>query len=327
MNKIVRVFMVCLLYIFICLVIAEITLRATQYHYCPLKLKEPKELVKGLGKTDWRLHHVYNDQYCIYDHQLIWRPRKGYGVFNAQGYRGAELNSIKHSNSYRIFVIGDSNSAGPVDINRLGWPDYLQILLQRNNSHVTVTNASCWGYTSYQGLRRFEEILKYQPNIVFISFGANDAHRVKISDKDYLRIKHLIPSNILEFRIIQLSIALRDALLVKWKSNLEPRVNLQDYRKNLEEMISLAKSNNIKIVLLTRPFIGNSQHPLWWKNFGLQYNVLTKRIAEQRGIILIDVYSYFKDKKEYFVDESHFNDTGYKIAAKLIYNGIKNEIY
>jgi len=43
-------------------------------------------------------------------------------------------------------------------------------------------------------------------------------------------------------------------------------------------------------------------------------------------VAVIDVYQYFKDKNEYFADEAHFNDTGYQIAAGLIYDNIKDGV-
>ena len=46
-------------------------------------------------------------------------------------------------------------------------------------------NAGAYGYTSYQGLLRFQECLNYDPDIVLISFGANDGHQVRTSDRDY----------------------------------------------------------------------------------------------------------------------------------------------
>ncbi len=149
MNKILKVIFLFFGILFICVVIAEMALKIIGYSYSPLKLSGPEEFVKGLGKTDWRLHHISYDKYCVYDHQLIWRPRKGYRIFNAQGFRGAELNSLKRPGEYRIFVIGDSNSAGPY--NSPGWPEYLGQLFRRDTPSVTVTNAACWGIPHIRG--------------------------------------------------------------------------------------------------------------------------------------------------------------------------------
>ncbi len=165
--------------------------------------------------------------------------------------------------------------------------------------------------------------------MVLMSVGGNDAHRVKISDKDYLDyIKRTYwgHPNMFKSRLVQLGFALSNIILVTTKKDdaLKPRVNLHEYEENLKEMISLARSKNIKIIFLTRPFIGSSFYPLWWKNFAPDYNSLTKQIADESNSGLIDLYAEFKDKEIYFHDESHFNDSGFNLAANIIHAYLMN---
>ena len=42
-----------------------------------------------------------------------------------------------------------------------------------------VANAGVYGYSSFQGLRRFHELLRYHPDVVTWSFGANDAQTLR----------------------------------------------------------------------------------------------------------------------------------------------------
>jgi len=314
-----------LYFLLVFLILPEILLRSVGYHYCPLKLERLSKEVDGLGKTEWRIFHSTQDPYFEYDSYLIWRPKKNFKIFNAQGFRGEVLALNKKGKEYRIFAIGDSNTLGPTENS--GWPEYLGELFKKDNhNNVKVINAGVWGYSSFQGTRRFEDTLPYKPDMIIISFGSNDAHRVTISDREYVLSKMFFEYTA-HLRVCQLFIALSDKVLlsVRKDSLLVPRVNLQEYEENICRIITIAKKNNIKVILLTRPFIGKSHHPLWWKNFIPQYNALTLKIARQRGVASIDVYQYFKDKNEYFVDESHFNDAGYQIAARLIYNNIKDE--
>jgi len=106
-----------------------------------------------------------------------------------------------------------------------------------------------------------------------------------------------------------------------------PRVDLQEYKDNLTEIIRLSKENRIKVCLLTRPFIGPSPHEWWWKNFAPAYNAVTKEIAQSNDVPVIDIYSAFEDKKDYFIDESHFNRSGYRLAARMICEGIMSLLY
>jgi lysophospholipase L1-like esterase len=77
------------------------------------------------------------------------------------------------------------------------------------------------------------------------------------------------------------------------------------------------------VVLLTRPFIGESPNELWWKNFAPAYNAATVEVAKSNGVLVVDTYAYCKGKKEYFSDESHFNERGHRATASIIYENIK----
>lgn len=309
--------------LFLAFFAGEIILRIVGYYYTPLRIENLGQEIEGLGKSDWRPFHEREDQYFVYDPNLIWRPKKNFRIFNAQGFRGPEVGITKNRDEYRIFTIGDSNTLGPQ--GSPGWPEYLGQLFQKKHPHVSVINAAAWGYTSWQGLKRFEEVLKYKPDMVLISFGSNDAHRVTIPDKEYVSSKKFFSSEISQLRLCQLFIAFQDILLMKNRKEnlLVPRVSLKEYNDNINRIITLADKNHAKVILLTRPFIGKSRRRLYWKTFAPQYNELTMKIAKDRDVLSIDIYSHFKDKRKYFMDACHFDDTGYRIAAELIYDYVK----
>jgi lysophospholipase L1-like esterase len=314
--------------VFFTLIISEIFLRVIDYNYSPVKIELKNEV---LANSDWRDYHAFEDDHFVYDPNLIWKPKKNYSVFNSQGFRGRELG-YKKNGEFRIFTIGDSNTLGwQGEQDAPNWPMYLEDLIRGSNKRITVTNVGVWGYSSFQGLRRFQEILQYQPDMVIISFGSNDAHQVIFSDEEYAGQNKQtdIYKKILNFRISKLIIAFHDKLILFRKEDgklLTPRVSLRDYKSNLNEIIKTAKENNIKTVLLTRPFIGESPDKLWWKNFGPAYNSTTMDVAKNNGIPVVDVYEYFKDKDLYFTDVCHFTRLGHKIAAALIYDKIYSSL-
>jgi len=280
----------------------------------------------GLGyDSDWRPFHEQEDEYVTYDPNLIWRPKENCEIFNAQGCKGPELEIVKGVNEYIILTIGDSNTMGPS--HTPGWPGYLRRMFRKEYPNIRIINAGLMGYTSWQGLKRFEELLKYEPDMVLISFGSNDALRVTISDKEYIESKKFFSSTIFQLRICKLLIAVNDILLMKDRraNQFIPRVSPKEYKDNLNKIITLSKEKNIKVILLTRPFIkftDEEYDDLWWIHFCPQYNELTTNIARETNVAVIDVYSYFKDANEYFADEAHFNERGYKVAAQLIYGYI-----
>jgi lysophospholipase L1-like esterase len=242
--------------LFITILISEIFLRMIDYNYSPMK-------IEAISKNDWREFHSFKDDNFEYDPYLIWRPRKNYSVFNSQGFRGEELG-VKKDNEFRIFAIGDSNTLGwSGEKNAPNWPMYLEELLRESNDRFTVINAGVWGYSSFQGLRRFKEILRFQPDMVLISFVSNDAQKVAFSDAEYLhRGKELAFYNILlKFRLGKLMIAFFDKFKSlkkdynKEEDFLVPRVSLEQYKNNLKEIIRISKENNIQPVLLTRPYM------------------------------------------------------------------------
>ena len=48
-----------------------------------------------------------------------------------------------------------------------------------------MVNAAAFGWSSYQGVRRLEEMLKLDPDLVLFSFGANDCQHVVRSDAEF----------------------------------------------------------------------------------------------------------------------------------------------
>ena len=295
----------------------EGVLRAIGYHYSPVKI--------GTGVAgDFREEHAFNDRHLVYDPDLIWRPLSGqFSPFNPQGFRGLPVQMPKPAGLTRIFALGDSNTFGWDVDEGVNWPAQLHGLLGAGGKPVEVINAGVWGYTSYQGLARFKELLQFSPDIVLVSFGGNDAHQVRVTDADYVRghdrIDRMTRST-RNLRVAQLAVAGWDLVGVAaaQSKSLVARVSLDDYRANLKEMIALGKARGITVVLLTRPFIGESNDPASWKTYAPQYNAATIEIASEAHVPLIDVYAAFHTREKLFDDESHFGVEGHREGARMI---------
>lgn len=308
----------------VALLLAEGFLWLIGYTYTPLSI----QVIKDRG--DWRYHHAFEDKHFMYDPHLIWRPRPDAPGFNAQGYRGRELAPEKAPEEYRIFAVGDSNTLGWMGKGNPNWPAFLEQLLNEEGGRpFTVTNAGAYGYSSFQGVRRFEEALRYQPDMALISFGCNDAARVTTSDAAFasrpIRQTRL-DTVLMRARTGQLVLACADKLFSRGREGLVPRVSVAEYKDNLDAIIRGGRERGIQIVLLTRPFtvMPNESHDeLWWKNFAPEYNAATLEVGANQGVPVIDVAGHFADKQELFVDESHFTKRGYHVAARLIRDRIR----
>ncbi len=303
------------------LVIGEGLLRAIDYSYSPLKIE-----VEGQA-TDWRFHHAFRDASFEFDPERIWRPRAGHSVFNDQGYRGRELSGDKDPAVVRILAVGDSNTLGWAGNDGANWPEYVEELLEQAGRPSVVINAGAWGYSSYQGLKHFERMLSREPDLVLVSFGGNDAHKVYVSDADYVATTaDSLRPHLYSFKLGQLAVATWERFSASPApgdgAGLVFRVSPEEYTANLTRIIELSRPRGIECVLLTRPFVGRSNSALWWKNFAPQYVDATLRLGQKLHVPVIDVHSHFADKRRYFEDESHFTERGHRAAAALIFESI-----
>lgn len=304
------------------IVASEVLLRLMDYNYSPLRIE-----FRG-NVHDYRLYHAFEDRHFVYDPYLIWRPKGNSSVFNSQGYSGKELEKHKSLQEVRILALGDSNTLGWAGKDGPNWPRYLEELLRGSHKKAAVINAGVWGYSSLQGLRRFKETLSFQPDMVLVSFGANDAHKVAISDEEFVNsVLSGYQGFLYESKIGQLLIAVWHTLFAlrhePAEEGLVHRVSLRSYEENLSEIVELSRKHGLKCVLLTRPFIGESPNKLWWKNFAHGYVDATREVGKRYEVPVIDIQARFKDKGEYFEDESHFNEAGHRLAAKIIYDEVK----
>lgn len=265
---------------------------------------------------------AFTKDVCKYDHDMIWVPREGIRPFNIQGFRG-DILTEKNSKTIKIFTLGDSNTIGFDSTNGYPcYPQYLEDILNHEQSEkkYIVINAGVWGYSSYQGLKRFEmRILPYKPDIVTICFGWNDAHGARISDKDFAEneIRENKLDKILEkLRLGQLALNIIDAVYVKFRRPIEHRVSIEEYEKNIRKTIIIAKENNICPILITRAYSK--------KNGPEDYNNKIREIAKKENILLVDQKAMFANHDEYFLDDNHFNEAGHKAAAQKISEIIKN---
>jgi lysophospholipase L1-like esterase len=204
-----------------------------------------------------------------------------------------------------------------------------QELNKKEPGRCTVTNAGVYGYTSFQGVRRFNEALQYQPDMVIVSFGCNDGMRVTVSDAAFASRpirKNRLDTVLYKTHTGQLLLACSDKLFTSGSASLVPRVSVEEYKNNLNEMICVGRERGIKVVLLTRPFTdieGETHDENWWKNFAPDYNAATKEVGAANGLTVVDIAGYFADKKGMFADESHFTKEGFQLAAKLIHDAIR----
>ncbi len=293
----------------------------------------PMETRVALETEDWRFRYITQDDLREPDPVLLWRPAAR-APYNEQRFRGRLATTPKDPSIVRIFTYGDSNTDGPADAE--GWPDELDRLLNAGvadgRRRYEVFNAGVAGYSSYQGLRRYQgEVDRYQPDIVLVSFGWNDAAN-GVGHPDHELLGHLgsgvtdafwISIRRVLFKYSAFLVAARylaPSQQVETKT-LVPRVDLDDYAHNLVAFAETARRTNGRVVLLTRPHREAPEalrDDVTWRRRVPDYNDRLRAVAVESGLPALDVESTFRDHPEAFVDECHFTGEGHRQMAVLV---------
>ena len=211
-----------------------------------------------------------NDSDYVPDAQLFWRLKPDRVIesffapkanINRHGFRGSDSQVSKPADCSRIVALGDSGTFGWEVSDSQAYPQQLRkILSSKYKSHkFDVINAGVPGYTSLQGLRLMRShVMAFRPDVVLICFGGNDGDLLPVADKDrHLRAWVLsLQSGLLRSRVYQLlyKLLIADRFVSRASAhyNWVPRVAIEDFETNIHEMIRLARSNGVGVVLMVR---------------------------------------------------------------------------
>jgi lysophospholipase L1-like esterase len=290
--------------------VLELGLRLAGYRFSPVVL------VAGKGR-DFRAFHLEADPLVVFDAEVFWRPNPAaWADMDTQGFRS--LRSARPG-ELLVVAVGDSNTIG-TPAPGAHWTADLQLLLERNTPArpVRVVNAGCVGWSSFQGLRRFRQVLRLRPAVVLFSFGANDAHLVGTTDAEYAgRVAWL---RRMDWSRLAPVVAHRLwALLDGRRPELRPRVGLDEHRGHLRDVLQAARAHGVTALLLTRPYLGGSSDPKVWLAAAPAYRRVACEVAADAGSACVDAYQAFAGSPRLFEGESHYNRKGrHKMSVLLL---------
>ena len=275
----------------------------------------------------------FESRHFVRDAITFWAPRPATPPFNGLGYRGEELPTSKQPGELRILAVGDSNTLGNP---RVSWANEIARAPATKSlgaDKVTVINSGVYGYTSFQGKHHLRRFLEYDPDLALISFGGNDVSPNAVADKDYVAYQ---PHPIyLWFDRKSSIVNLIEYLAVKWgrsrsptgrreaSEELVPRVSLDDYASNLEEMIEIARAAGAVPILLTRPIVYGYHLPASTSPMKSYYDA-TLEVARERDVGLIDVHLMAGTSWVLFDDHSHFNDRGHRLIGSYVATALRD---
>jgi lysophospholipase L1-like esterase len=291
------------------------------------------ETINHTGSDDWRMATITGAEAYEPDPILLWRPapRK---PFSAQRFKGPLVEVPNPPSVVRVMCYGDSLTDGPP---KGGWPNKLGDILKRRpplpGLRFEVVNAGVGGYSSYQGLLRFlQEVDRYEPDLVLVSYGWNDAaEAIGQPDKSFQ-----VPS--LALVTCQRALVRYRAYLVlmyytrHWRTEQPrsvvgppgPRVSVADYVANLDRFRAESEARGIPVVFFTRPHrlpaSEQSKIPTWRGTVPLYNEALVAWAAGHR-LRVIDVQNLFeRQSAASFVDECHLWPEAYQRMGQLVYD-------
>ena len=295
--------------------------------------------------------------------QLSWSSKTGKNESfkytfstNSYGFRGPPVSLKKQKNSFRIMCMGDSATFATGVPQNYDYPRCLEKLLKERypSLEFNVINAGVPGYSSFQGRILFERvILNFEPDIITLSFGANDTAEVRKSDEEVYRFRksftgglayYFMKSRLVGLIRFHLFKSLQDEIRSNPQVASVPRVNPKQFEENYTAIINEARQHNIQTILIERNLL--------WTEEAALYPSLAKRIAQKTGvdyipseeILKLAIDNIITDKKMaevrdhynslygekikqysfYYVlfDMGHPNPTGHEILAEALYEEI-----
>lgn len=293
--------------------IAEAVLRLAGYRFPPTAFFPPEDArdtrARQMESLDPRVST--REPVTLFDGDLLWRlnPRAS-GRINDQGCRGPRMTRPKGAGQFLIVALGDSDTMGGLDAEG-HWPANLQELIELNEHRgsVQVVNAGVAGYSSLQGLRRLEQILRYEPDLVYLSFGASDAQPARAPDAEWAR----------RARWVSVAGWLRLAPPVvhyAWKAlgggvtADEPthRVAPSEFKRNLQELVWRTRARRAMPVLLTQPRPGPAS----------RYDELVRRVMREMGAPGVDLARQLERASGLLRDGARLTGRGHRRVAQVL---------
>ncbi len=218
---------------------------------------------------------------------------------NSFGMRMEEISLAKNPEMIRIAIMGDSAAFGWMLPQKKAFPALLQnILKQEKEGRYEVLNFSAPGYTSFQGIKQYEQIVhNFKPDILILSFGLYDSFETRIPDSqlysvleqyrltekitgfpklwhDYSTIGHWLIAKQRRDGVLALRKYMQDRV-----SNDEwfKRVDVDEFKNNIRAIVQHHTSQGRKVILLHTNLL----------NFYVAFTL--RSISQELGLPLIDI--------------------------------------
>lgn len=271
---------------------------------------------------------------------------------------GRDVLIPKPKNIFRINCLGASTTQNYLqdDSSVYSYPLELEkILKAKNKINLEVNNCGSGGYASSDILVRFLlQNIDTNPDVIVLYHAYNDIRSYLTSNfqSDYSHSRKNLGENYFKFYLGSflpyIPLNFINYLQNKWYSqnhrytlvesisrgdfkienNTDLKNGLEAYRRNLQNIITICKSNKIQIILCSFCFhlhesVKNKKIHKIFKDIVIKENIILKELAEDNQIDFVDTYNLIPKTDKNFVDTVHFTHLGMKLLATEISKKIK----
>lgn len=282
---------------------------------------------------------------------------------NKLGFRGPEWKEDEKGR--KIICMGGSGTECFFLSDGKDWPNLLLAELQKNHPDIWLNNAGRTGNSVYDNLALLKKkILKLKPDYIYLMCGLDDigrSQKKKISgEKSWFHVfynflelpkafkaifKNGQNSHQNNFEILDLAKAevheMSDTQILQRIAQEQPLIS--DYKKYLQEMVEICKSNDIKLILISQVILfADEKDPVSDVRLGnlkigdingrtealllKQYNKATFEIADSNSLTFINLSARLPKDSRYFYDGFHFTKDGAEMVAHIIFDESKDLI-
>ncbi len=278
---------------------------------------------------EYRPNHKPNEKPYDIAHQFFW--------INKDGFRDFEYKEIKPDDVKRIIFLGDSTTAGNgvPDMNKIYVKRLERLLNQDKNNDIKyeILNLAVGGYHTMQEVQTLKtKGLKYDPDIVFLTFCMNDFFLNNdggvynaLSKGNYP--KYLGPEQILSIILKNSRLAFVLYHRLQTQRSAYDRWYAKNVLKNkstveagLTLLSELQQIHNFKAFVLILPSFSD---PFQEYKFMDIHEKVLKSAQGLPGIKVVDLlkeFSYVNNNPEVFTtDGLHMNEYGDKIMSEILF--------
>ena len=292
----------------------------------------------------------------------LYRTQEGIQYISS---RYGELYPLqKKEKTFRIVVLGGSTSENGHSFQtaHTHYPMLLESKLQHslNRETIEVINVASSGYATVHSLIQLElDVLSWDPDLIIVSHNINDlvtaywpsftfdySHKYSTTFYSVPDLKTVYsPSNII-FQHSQLYWVVQsyiDTIFKKEQSYPLQRVSYGYelpslvtgvFKRNLQSIVTLAKANEVEVVLATQPLLPDEDYFLdhmRYKPYNSivlyplheefvqhhhTYNRIIEEVAKENQTLFIDMDALLAEQPEYFIDFVHYTPEGVEALAE-----------